>query len=501
MSTRLQFNSLKKKLLIPMLLLITAVLGLLGTIMVVQQHRALEAAMTSKAESSINFLQTVSVSYIINYDLSALEGFVKEVTKDPDVAFAEFYGGDMKSLTGNVMKQPENVTELILHERAILDPEKKQIGLVKIGYKRTSLDTHLRNNILSAVGSILLVLIVLAFGQTMIVHSVTRTAEQVLQGFTRLASGEGDLTMRIPITTQDELGQIVGAFNKVMDKMQALVSQVKQSAETVSQSAVQFSRSAANVADRSIRQNDAAAASATAVEEMSASIASVADSSERVRSMSSLGAENAQQGNERIANLVDEIRHIESAVQEIATSVNQFVQSTAAISTMTREVKDIADQTNLLALNAAIEAARAGEQGRGFAVVADEVRKLAEKSAVSANEIDTITRTIQEHSTTVEQAIENGMASLSTSQQVLGGVSTILTDTGHSVTTANAGISNIVDSINEQKITSTEISRNISQIAQLAKENNRIIQETSEAARHLEQSAQDLKGIVGRFRV
>lgn len=120
----LQFDSLRKKLLIPTLLLITAVLGVLGAIMVVQQHRALQASMASKAESSINFLQTVSVSYIINYDLSALEGFVKEVTKDPDVAFAEFYGNDQKSLTANVMKQPAETADLILHERIILDPEK-----------------------------------------------------------------------------------------------------------------------------------------------------------------------------------------------------------------------------------------------------------------------------------------------------------------------------------------------------------------------------------------
>lgn len=129
------------------------------------------------------------------------------------------------------------------------------------------------------------------------------------------------------------------------------------------------------------------------------------------------------------------------------------------------------------------------------------MRKLAEKSAISANEIDTITRKISEHSATVEQAIENGMASLATSQQVLGGVSSTLTKTGESVTTANEGINAIVGSIGEQRVSSTEIARNISQIAQLAEENNRIIQETSEAARHLEQSANDLKNVVGRFRV
>ncbi len=501
MTRLLQFDSLRKKLLLPTLFLITAVLSLLGTVLVFQQHRALEASMESKAASTINFLEKVSVTYIINYDLSALEGFVKEVTRDPEVAFAEFYGSDKKSLTANIMKQPDDTTGLIVHERTISDPDKKPIGQVKIGYKRASLDTHLRNNIITVIVSTLLVLIVLAFGLTMIVRNVTRTAEEILAAFTRLAGSEGDLTARIHVVSRDEFGKIVAAFNKVMDKMQTLVSQVKQSAETVSQSAVQFSRSSAHVAERSFKQNEAAAASAAAVEEMTASIASVAESSEKVHQISTVGAERAQMGSERLGELVGEIGHIESAVKEIADSVSQFVQSTDAISSMTREVKEIADQTNLLALNAAIEAARAGEQGRGFAVVADEVRKLAEKSAASANEIDSITRKITEHAATVDQAIENGMASLATSQQFLGGVSTTLTETGESVTSANQGIDDIVHSINEQKLSSAEIARNVGQIAQLAEENNRIIQETSEAARHLEQSAGELKDVVGRFKV
>lgn len=497
----LKFDSLRKKLLIPTLFLISVALSLLGTAIVFQQNNALRASMDSKAESTINFLEKVSATYIINYDLSALEGFVKEIVKDPDVSFAEFYDSDKKSLTANVMKQPADVSNLIVYERAINDMEKKPIGVIKIGYNHTSLDTYSRKSIITIAISILVVLVVLALGQAMIVRGVTRTATQILSAFTQLADGEGDLTARIEVKTKDELGQIVAAFNKVMDKIQALVRQVKESAETVSQSAIQFSNSSAQVADSSMKQNKAAAASASAVHQMTVSIASVAESSEKVRSLSSLGKEHAHRGSERLTGLVSEIDRVESAVKEIAASVNQFVKSTDAISSMTRDVKDIADQTNLLALNAAIEAARAGEQGRGFAVVADEVRKLAEKSAASANEIDAVTRKIGEHSAAVEQAIKNGMQSLATSQEFLGGVSTTLLEAGESVANANQGVNDIVYSINEQKTASADIAKHVEQIAQIAEENNRIIQETSGAARHLEQSASDLKGAVGRFKV
>jgi methyl-accepting chemotaxis protein len=190
-----------------------------------------------------------------------------------------------------------------------------------------------------------------------------------------------------------------------------------------------------------------------------------------------------------------------ATMQEISQSVGIFVSNTATINDMTQQVKDIADQTNLLALNAAIEAARAGEQGRGFAVVADEVRKLAEKSAQAANEIDGVTRAIEEQSKRVNEALERGQKFLQSSRDLTAAASMALQRTGEAATQTKDGVDSITASVKEQSTSSTEIAQNIENIASMARENTSTVLQTSDSAKHLEELAMTLQAAVARFRV
>jgi methyl-accepting chemotaxis protein len=187
-------------------------------------------------------------------------------------------------------------------------------------------------------------------------------------------------------------------------------------------------------------------------------------------------------------------------VREIADSVQKFVDSTIAINKMTREVKDIADQTNLLALNAAIEAARAGEQGRGFAVVADEVRKLAEKSAGSASEIDAITRALSQQSDAVQGSVQIGLAHLASSQESMEEVAKVLGEASGSVTRVGQGLDAIADATEEQRRVSSEVAGSIESIASMARENTNAVEQTTAAAQELERLAAQLQDLVGRFK-
>ena len=342
--------------------------------------------------------------------------------------------------------------------------------------------------------------ILLFFFISALIRSVTEPAHQLEQTILFIKAN-GDLSKRAPVSSGDEIGRIAGTFNALVDNFQQIVREVHSHADQVSGSAEQLSLNAHQVADNSQRQSDAATDTASAVEEMSLSIASVADATNGVAHLSQESLARANSGQQNLQQMIGEINRVETAVTQMAESVEAFVQSSQSITSMTQQVRDIAEQTNLLALNAAIEAARAGEQGRGFAVVADEVRKLAEKSAQSASQIDVVTKALGEQSQQVEQSVQSGLQSLRTSQAHIDSVTSVLVQANESVTGVNAGVDNITTSVNEQKRASQEIARNVENIASMAEGNNAAVQQTVQAVQEMERLATALKESVGRFKV
>ena len=341
----------------------------------------------------------------------------------------------------------------------------------------------------------------LLFIYLFITKFVTKPLEHMTHGLHDIADGEGDLSRRLDVTSTDEIGEASQVFNNVMEKFSGLIRHVSGAAAQVSSAAKQLSANAQQVAASAILQSEKSVSAASAVEQMVASIASVAQSTGHVGHKSEESLEHARQGNESLSALVGEIDMVESSVREIAGSVSEFVRSTNTITAMTRQVKDIAEQTNLLALNAAIEAARAGEQGRGFAVVADEVRKLAEKSAHSASEIDAVTKALTHQSATVEVSIENGLQHLISSQDSLENVAVVLSGASGSVSEVSQELGNIVTATDEQRAAGGEVASNVEAIAAMAEESKRANNEAVLAAQNLEHLADDLHALVGRFKI
>jgi methyl-accepting chemotaxis protein len=333
-----------------------------------------------------------------------------------------------------------------------------------------------------------------------VISSISRSTASMSSAMQQTAT-DGDLSRQVQVIGKDEIAQAAIAFNSLMDSFRQTLRQVHASADTVISTATQLSASSMQVTQSSQAQSEAAASTAAAVEEMTVSIHAVSDNTEGVRKLSAQSLEQAREGNRSTNEMIKEIGQIQQTVGQIAKSVAEFIESAHAIASMTQQVKDIADQTNLLALNAAIEAARAGEQGRGFAVVADEVRKLAEKSAQSANEIDRITKSLEQKSGQVETAVQDGLRTLQNTQRHVDQVSKVLEQAGASVEQSSAGVNDIAAAVQEQSKASNEIARHVESIAQMAEENHAAIAQSEQGVAELNQLAKDLQASVSRFRV
>lgn len=381
-------------------------------------------------------------------------------------------------------------------------PEGTPLGVVSM---RVSLDkvneavTELRNE--SIVFAVLASLPLLFFVYFFIRRVVVNPLSHLSGSLSEIAQGGGDLTRRLSAEGDDEIGRTAGVFNKMLGTIADLVRQVGNSAGAVTASAAGLVGNAESVAKSSHRQNEQSASAAAAVEGLADNITHIAESTDHVRAKSRESLARSNEGQASLQHLIGEVAHVEQAVQNMADLVSAFVKSTQSITGMTQEVREIAEQTNLLALNAAIEAARAGEQGRGFAVVADEVRKLAEKSARSAGEIDGITQEITRQSAAVQQSIVRGLSHLETSREAAGVVSGVLDAANGLVVEVGAGLDAIASATEAQRRSSDTVTMSIEEIARMAKDNNQAIDSTLDAARRLQSLAADLQTAVSRFRV
>jgi aerotaxis receptor len=312
--------------------------------------------------------------------------------------------------------------------------------------------------------------------------------------------GNEDMSHRARVFRDDEIGQTAKALNALVLGFRGISGEVILNAEKISGESAQLATLSSHASQNASTQEEVSAVS-TALEQMTASLASVSETTQNVLQIARDSLDRSHHGNESLSALLGEVDVVEQAVQEIAGKVNQFVHSTQSIRQMTKHVRDIADQTNLLALNAAIEAARAGEQGRGFAVVADEVRKLAEKSAAAAKEIDNLTHEIAQHSSGVDESINRGLEHLTNSQDAMENLAMVLAESSQTVRNVSEGVETIATATDEEVHASSEISRNVEKIAAITENNSSAISQTLTASVELEDMANHLRNTVNRFKI
>jgi methyl-accepting chemotaxis protein len=363
---------------------------------------------------------------------------------------------------------------------------------------KAAADKSLMNTAGLMVGVVLAILLI----TYLLLRSIVLRPLAHVAGITKdIAQGEGDLTKRVPVHGTDEISQLGTHFNLFIEKLQKMIGKVAHVTDKVASASVELSATAEEISKGTDTLTSRASQTAAAVEEMNATVSQVAQNSGKAATLAQETVKTAKDGGTVVSDTISGMQQLSDAVSNSATIISELGKSSDQIGEIVRVIEDIADQTNLLALNAAIEAARAGEQGRGFAVVADEVRKLAERTTKATKEIGDMIRQIQQDTRGAVESMQQG------TQKVSGGVE-LVNKTGEALTRIVQMVSESADMIRqiavaseEQSVATQQIANDIENVAKVTKESASGANESAKASHDLSQLAVELQGIVGSFKV
>ena len=376
------------------------------------------------------------------------------------------------------------------------------LGVLAVGMNMTKGKAASDKSLMSTAGLLVGIILTLVIATYLLLRTIVLKPLAHMANITKdIAQGEGDLTKRVPTDGNDEIAQFGGYFNVFIDKLQKMISKVAHVTDKVASASVELSATAEEISKGTDTLTSRAAQTAAAVEEMNATVSQVAQNSGKAATLAQETVQTAKNGGTVVADTISGMQHLSEAVSNSATIIAELGKSSDQIGEIVRVIEDIADQTNLLALNAAIEAARAGEQGRGFAVVADEVRKLAERTTKATKEIGDMIRQIQQDTRGAVESMQQG------TQKVSGGVE-LVNKTGEALTRIVQMVSESADMIRqiavaseEQSVATQQIANDIENVAKVTKESASGANESAKASHDLSQLAVELQSIVGSFKV
>ncbi|WP_027824003.1 methyl-accepting chemotaxis protein [Laribacter hongkongensis] len=396
---------------------------------------------------------------------------------------------------------------------ALLDRESAQIDELAMSFKQHMAYNHqlaqqfdktaenVNNQIQIALICLIAASIIFGIWLSLAIYRQISGKLRHLSGTCQQVTGQLDFTCRVPVQGKDEITTVGNALNSLLDKLQTSFRDMSHHVATVNAAAQRMVDAANDLSTSSGQQSEAASSMASTIEQMTVSIGQVAERAGDTNEISSTTGTLAQQGMSVIDETVRDIRSIAETVRVASEQIGELEHKGEQIDAIISIIKDLADQTNLLALNAAIEAARAGEQGRGFAVVADEVRKLAERTTTSTQEISTTIMEMREGTqrvvTGISAAVEkvnNGVARAEEASQAMARI-----ESGSRQSVNMVG--DITNAIQEQSTASNAIAVKVENIARMSESNNAIARSTADTATELSRVADQIRQEVAQYQV
>ena len=348
-----------------------------------------------------------------------------------------------------------------------------------------------------AIGSLLAMLIAVGSAVWLLRSKLQPLGDLVRQAE---ALGAGDLSVRLNVSSNDEIGQLARAFNQMSQALSTMVEHIRRASEEVNSRAQALSGLSGGAYEGMEQQSGEITSMAGAVEEFSATSLNIADNMGNTQRLAQENAQQTQIGRSSMEEASSSLEQIAGALNTTATVINTLGQRSQEIGGIVSVITSIAEQTNLLALNAAIEAARAGEQGRGFAVVADEVRNLASRTRQATDEISGMIHSIQQETGNAISTMEQGNVLMQEGLSRNANVASALARIDEQSRSAGQQFAAITTATQEQSSTATLLSSNLQSIAMANSEQREVVSNLAVTAKELEKLAADLRSEVDRFR-